>query len=202
MRIRNRKTTPKVVGGHVLRKNNHKLTPNYWNTEQEEIQIDSEKPGKGFKHFLKKKDIISFIEIIPKWEVYSEYLDAIVLGKGNSDYDGVYYHVGVICISAWSKDKDIEVSKEYYNEHKGLFKRMGVVASERKNDYFCEFNEEQIKAYQLLHIFLHELGHHYDRIKTKSKHSTARGENFAEEFAFEHEKQMWNKYEEKFNIVF
>ncbi len=51
----NRKTTPKVAGGKPLRKNNHEVTPNYWNTTQDEVQIDSEKPGKGYKHFLKKE---------------------------------------------------------------------------------------------------------------------------------------------------
>ena len=75
----NRKTTPKVAGGKALRKNNHKQTPNYWNTTQGEVQIDSEKAGKGYKHFLKKRDILKFIKIIPNWEIYSDGLDAIVL---------------------------------------------------------------------------------------------------------------------------
>ncbi len=198
----NRKSAPKVAGGQVLRKNNHKLTPNYWNTTQKEIQIDTEKPGKGFKHFLKKRDIRNFIEIIPNWGIYSQDLDAILLESGNSSHDGVYYYSGVICISAWPKDKDVELNKNYFKEHKPLLKRLGVQSTERKEFFFCEFNEDQIKAFQLLHIFLHELGHHYDRIKTKSKHSSARGEDFAEDFAFEHEKQMWNKYQERFNIVF
>ena len=198
----NRKTTPKVKGGKPLRKNNHEVTPNYWNTTQNEVQIDSEKPGKGYKHFLKKRDILKFIEIIPNWEIYSKGLDAIVLESGESGHDGVYYYVGVICISAWPKEMDMEFSKAYYNDHKELFKRLGVKSKEQNDFYFCEFNEDQIKAYQLLHILLHELGHHYDRMKTKSKHSTARGEKFAEDFAFENEDIMWNKYEETFNVVF
>jgi hypothetical protein len=198
----NRKSTPKVSGGNVLRKNNHKLTPNYWNTTQKEIQIDSEKPGKGYKHFLKKKDILKFIEIIPNWKVYSQYLDGILLEYGDTSHDGVYYYSGVICISSWPKDKDVELGKGYFKEHKALLKRLGVKFTEKRDFYFCEFNEDQIKAFQLLHIFLHELGHHYDRIKTKFRQSTARGEKFAEDFAFEHEKKMLNIYQEKFNVVF
>lgn len=198
----NRKTTPKVSGGKPLKKNNHELTPNYWNTSQSEIQIDSLKPGKGYKHFLKKRDILRFIEIIPNWEKYSQGLDAIVLDNGEVDYDGVYYSSGVICISAWPKDLDIEISKGYFEGHKQLFERLGIKSTKRKDFYFCEFNADQIKAYQLLHILLHELGHHYDRIKTKSKHSSARGEGFAEDFAFENEDKMWNKYEELFDVVF
>lgn len=48
-----RKTTPKVKNGRVQKKNRHNLTPNYWNTRQGELQLDIEKPGKGYKHFLK-----------------------------------------------------------------------------------------------------------------------------------------------------
>ena len=198
----NRKSTPKVSGGQVQKKNNHKLTPNYWNTIQHEIQVDTEKPGKGYKHFLKKRDILKFIEIIPNWNVYSEHLDGILLEKGDSNHDGLYYYSGVICISAWPKDKDVELNKQYFKEHKELFKRLNIKSVKKQSHYFCEFTEDQIKAFQLLHIFLHELGHHFDRIKTKFKHSSARGEDFAEDFAFEHEKQMWNKYEEEFNVVF
>ncbi|WP_235299718.1 hypothetical protein [Portibacter marinus] len=198
----NRKTTPKVAGGKPLRKNNHEETPNYWNTIQDEVQIDSEKLGKGYKHFLKRRDLLKFIEIIPNWEVYSRGLDAIVLESGKSGRDGVYYHSGVICISAWPKEMDIELNKRYFEDHKDLFKRLGIKYLEKDDFYFCEFTPDQIKAYQLLHILLHELGHHYDRMKTKTKHSTARGEKFAENFAFENEERMWNKYEETFNIVF
>ena len=198
----NRKTTPKVKGGKPLRKNNHTQTSNYWNTQQKEVQIDEYKPGKGFKHFLKKKDIINFIEIIPNWEVLSQDLDAIVLSFGDVDYDGHYNNNGVISISAWEKDRDVLMDNGYYQDHKELFERLGVIATPKSGGVFCEFTEDQIKAYQLLHILLHELGHHYDRIKTKSKFKSSRGEQYAEEFAFVNEKEIWNKYQEKFNVVF
>jgi len=197
----NRKTTPKVAGGKPLRKNNHKVTPNFWNTEQEFVQIDEEKPGKGFKHFLKKKDIIKFLEIIPNWNMLSKHLDAIVLTYGGFGYDGYYNNNGVICISAWEKDRDILVNENYYHAHKELFERLGVESTKQSAGYFCEFTIDQIKAYQLLHILLHELGHHYDRIKTKSKYKAARGEDYAETFAFDNEKLIWKRYQEAFNVV-
>lgn len=52
-----RRTATKVKNGSVQKKNRHAKTPNYWNTYQDEIQIDIEDPGKGYKHFLKKRDI-------------------------------------------------------------------------------------------------------------------------------------------------
>ena len=110
----NRKTTPKVVGGKPLRKNNHDLTPNFWNTTQKEVQISEEKPGKGYKHFLKKRDIIQFLTLIPNWQQLSQDLDAIVLENGESSYDGLYNNNGVICISAWEKEQDVLLDKGYF----------------------------------------------------------------------------------------
>ncbi|MEZ4884245.1 MAG: hypothetical protein R3E32_05850 [Chitinophagales bacterium] len=92
--------------------------------------------------------------------------------------------------------------KHNYQAHKELFDRLGIKATEQKNGVFCEFATDQIKAYQLLHILLHELGHHYDRIKTKSKRKAPRGENLAENFAFEYEEQMWLDYQNAFGVVF
>ena len=198
----NRKTTPKVKGGKPLRKNNHALTPNYWNTIQAEVQIDEQKPGKGYKHFLKKRDILRFLEIIPNWEYLSEGLDAIVLEAGNGRYDGVYNNNGVICIAAWEKEQDVLVNRTYYEEHKALFQRLGIKATEQKKGVFCEFSVDQIKAFQLLHILLHELGHHFDRIMTRSRFKSSRGEQFAENFAYIKEKEMWVNYQEVFKVVF
>lgn len=138
----NRKTAPKVKGGRVQKKNRHALTPNYWNTRQDILQIDIESPGKGYNHFLKKRDIIEFLEILPNWKEINIEFDAILLAEG-------------------------------------------VV---------CYFTERPIKAYQLLHILFHEIGHHHDRITTKSKNNSARGEEYAESYAGKYEKKIWNKY--------
>lgn len=202
MRHQNRKTTPKVKGGIALRKNNHKLTSNYWNTEQDAVIIDSEKPGKGYKHFLKKRDVLQFIDLIPNWDKLSESLDAIVLVEGMDDCDGYYNNNGVVCISAWEKEQDVYYSKAYYYDHEELFNRLKVKATEENNGFYCEFTADQIKAYQLLHILLHELGHHYDRINTKSKYISSRGEDYAEQFAFKYEEQMWLDYQDAFGVVF
>ncbi len=201
MRRLNRKTSPKVVGGLTLRKNNHKLTSNYWNTVQEEVVIDSEKPGRGYKHFLKKRDILKFIETLPNWNEISVDLDAIVLIAGEWGLDGYYNNDGVICICAWEKEMDRTFSQGYFNDHKELFERLGVKSKKIKGEYFCEFNEDQIKAFQLLHILLHEIGHHVDRINTRSKRTCSRGEKFAEDYAFEHEAIVWERYQNEFKVV-
>ncbi len=94
-----RKTTPKVKNGKVQKKNRHEPTENYWNTRQDELQIDIEKPGKGYKHFLKKRDIIKFLQLLPNWEELNVELDAVILAEGDGN-DG-WYDDGVLAICAW-----------------------------------------------------------------------------------------------------
>ena len=195
-----RKTTPKVKNGKVQKKNRHDLTPNYWNTRQEELQLDVEKPGKGYKHFLKKRDIIKFLQILPNWEELNIELDAIILARGG-DADG-WYNNGVLAICAWEKDKTVSMNKEYFAEHKEIFIRLKVQYEIKSSSVICHFTENQIIAYQLLHILLHELGHHHDRISTKTKIDNGpRGENYAESYALKYEKIIWNRFFENFEMI-
>jgi hypothetical protein len=202
MKHLNRKSAPRVIGGTVSRKSDAATTPSYWNTKQDDVVIDVQKPGSRYKHFLRKRDILKFLNLIPNWEELSFGLDAIVLTTGGVDYDGIYDNNGVICLSAWEKNRDIGMNAEYFFGHKDLFDRLRIKSRKIQDGYYLEFSPEQIKAFQLLHVFLHELGHHVDRMRTKSQNQAARGERFAETFAFEHEKQMLIKYQDAFGIVF
>jgi hypothetical protein len=194
-----RKSTPKVKDGRVQKKNRHDLTPNYWNTRQEELQLDIQKPGKGYKHFLKKRDIIRFLNLLPNWEELNIELDAVILAEGGGA-DG-WYSNGVIAICAWEKDKTTSISKEYFNHHKNIFDRLNVEYEIKSTGVICHFNENQIIAYQLLHILLHEFGHHHDRISTKDKMDVPRGEDYAEDYALKYEKVIWNRFFEEFQIA-
>lgn len=193
-----RKVTPKVKNGRVQKKNRHERTPNYWNTRQDVLQLDIEKPGKGYKHFLKKRDILRFLNILPNWEELHIELDAVILAEGGGA-DG-WYDDGVLAICAWEKDKHLIVDKQYFEEHQQIFERLRVSYRTTSNGVYCEFTEQQIVAYQLLHIFLHELGHHHDRISTKDRASLPRGERYAEDYALKYEKIIWNKFFEEFEM--
>jgi hypothetical protein len=199
MRVQ-RKTTPKVKDGRVQKKNRHDITPNYWNTRQDELQLDTEKPGKGFKHFLKKRDIVKFLQILPNWEELNIELDAIILAEGGGS-DG-WYSNGVLAICAWEKDKSVTLNKDYFNDHKDIFERLKLEYEIKSSGVICQFNEKQIIAYQLLHIFLHELGHHHDRVSTKEKIDNApRGERYAEDYALKYERIIWNRFFEEFKMI-
>ncbi len=192
-----RRTATRIKKGKAQKKNRHARTPNYWNACQDDIQLDVENPGKGYKHFLKKRDIRQFLEILPNRDEIDVKFDAVLLCYGSSYIDG-WYQNGVVGISAWPKEMTQAYSLEYFQAHKALFERLEVKYKIGKDTVTCYFTENQIKAFQLLHILLHELGHHHDRITTKSKRRSARGENYAENYAFKCEEIIWNKYFECF----
>ena len=195
-----RKSAIRVKCGTVQKKNRHTKTPNYWNTYQDDIQIDVENPGKDFKHFLKKRDIKLFLEILPNREEIDFRFDAVVLAYGNHFQDG-WYRNGVIGICAWEKDMSREMNKKYFEDHKTIFEKLNVKYTMKKDYVICDFTENQIKAFQLLHILLHEIGHHHDQINTKKKSTCGRGENYAESYASKYEQMIWNKYFEHFPLV-
>ena len=90
---------------------------------------------------------------------------------------------------------------DHYEDHKALFDRMGIPTHPIENGVMCEFTDAQVRAYQLLHILLHELGHHHDRMTTKSKVRASRGESYAEAYALRHEAAIWGRYQEAFGVL-
>jgi hypothetical protein len=194
-----RRTATKIKDGSVQKKNRHTKTPNYWNTHYDDIQIDAEKPGKGYKHFLKKRDIKMFLNILPNHEEIDPDFDAVLLSQGSYYNDG-WYKNGVVAINAWEKDLCRNCSMDYFKDHKEIFDKLEVKYDIKKDHVICDFTENQIKAYQLLHVFLHEVGHHHDCVHTKSRKCCSKGEKYAEDYALKYEKIIWEKYFENFPI--
>ncbi len=194
-----RKTAPKVKNGLVQKKNNWNETPNYWNTNLNTLFIDKEPPGEGSKHFLRKKDVISFISILPDWEELSKGLNAIILARSDGGTEG-WINSGVIALCAWPRKMWKSYDPQHYLEHKSTLNRLGVRCIKNGNQYECQFTESQIRGYLLLHILLHELGHHHDRMSTKNKNFISRGESYAENYALKYENQIWDAYLKKFEI--
>jgi hypothetical protein len=195
-----RKTTPRVINGKVQRKNRSAPTPNYYNTPQELPVIDRQRPGRGYRHVLKKKDIVGFISILPDWDELSKGLDAIFLAPAEENTDG-WHRPGIVAVCAWEREFWCEADREFYKQHRDLLKRLGVPC--RMSSPCCyelRWEEPTIRAYQLLHILLHELGHHHDRMTTRSQCDIARGEPYAEAYARAYEKTIWDRYFEVFGL--
>ena len=62
------------------------------------------------------------------------------------------------------------------------------------------WTEAQARAFQLLHILPHELGHHHDRMTTRTRRYAARGEPYAEEYANRVLDDVWPAYISRFGI--
>jgi hypothetical protein len=177
----NRRTATKVKDGRVQRKNRRAFT------SHERLVIDRESPGESRRHVISKRDVLAFIEIIPDWDRLSVRLERIVLSAVDSDWDGLheFYHreeSGGIFLNAWDDDLWVHLSHKYFSDHESILRRLGVSHESEKDFVFCRFTEPQARAFTLLHVFMHELGHHYDRVTQKHR-DAKRGEDYAERFA-------------------
>jgi hypothetical protein len=114
-------------------------------------------------------------------------LERIVLAAPSHDSDGLYefFHreeTGAIYLHAWSEDLWVEMAMPYFEAHRYIFDQIGVRYDVEASLARCYFSESQARAFSLLHVFLHELGHHFDRLHQKHLGST-KGEEYAERFA-------------------
>lgn len=196
-----RKTVPKIKGGKVQKKNDHRLTP--WRG----FVVDRETPRQGFRHLVTKRDIFDFIELLPDWRDLVYGLEHILLSRGHDDEEedsteALYTHyesegTGGIEIAAWKNDLIQDIPADYFAEHRSIFQKIGLKHEIKGDSVTCWFDEPKARAFILVHVFVHELGHHHDRMSGKSPRSS-RGESYAENFANRLEDIVWPKYVEKF----
>ena len=109
---------------------------------------------------------------------------------------------GVVAVCAWERQHVLDWDTDFVNDHVEILKRLGVACDPDEEDpkrTRCHFNEASIKGFQLMHILLHELGHHHDRMTTKSQDQSSRGESFAETYALKYADRLWDAYFEEFN---
>lgn len=192
----NRRTATKVRDGRVRRKNRHRPTGHRG------YVLDREPAGHGFRHVVSKRDVQAFIEIIPDWDRYSERLRRIVLEGHSEELDGAYefFHreeTGIIFLCAWPADLWISLTFSYFDYHAPLLEELGVSGERRRDGVLCRFTEAQARAFTLLHVLMHELGHHWDRLHQKHADSS-KGEEYAERFANSRFWQLFPAYQRVF----
>ena len=195
-----RKTAMGIRNGHTRRKNNWAHSPSLYVNPPPSLEIHRRPPGDGYKHLLLKRDIERFVTLIPNWKTVSVGLNAIVLDTGRYCKDG-WYRDGVIGIRAWRTEMRFEPHRDWYIEHRDFLKRIeACVYGDDPDTVEIYWTPWTARAYQLCHVFLHELGHHRDRMTTRSRRWCARGEGFAESYAWEFEPQVWERYLEEFGM--
>jgi hypothetical protein len=188
-----RKVAPKVRDGAVQKKNNHRPTATLG------YVLARESPARGYRHMVTKQDIRLLTSIIPGWDEISDGIESVILTAGSQSYDGRYElfqreKTGSIQIPAWHGELWTVFAVEYFREHADVFERLGVVSETHPNGIECRFTAPQLKGFLLLHVFLHELGHHVDRMTSKAQLVSRRGESFAETYANELCSIIWPAY--------
>lgn len=189
-----------VLQVKVQKKHWRPCTPNYYceAIQPDLVVVDRRRPNAGYRHVLTKSDVYRFLQLLPEWEALAVGLNAIVLTEGEDGLDG-WYRPGVVAVSPWSTDIWKECQPWYYDAHREIFARLGIKTEELPDGYVrCEWTEPAVRAYQLLHILLHELGHHHDLITTRRQKYATRGESYAEEYALRHEAVLWDAYLREF----
>ena len=199
MRRSQRKTGTKVRDGKVTRKNRTELSNHYSQVRQAAPVIDRLRPGDGYKHYLTVAEVKRFIQILPDWGELSVGLDAIILAEGG-DVMGWHWD-GVVAVCAWEREYQTDWDTEFVSAHAAILDHLGVAREPIADDptgIWCHFDDASIKGFQLMHILLHELGHHHDRMTTKSRIRSARGESFAETSALKYADRLWDRYFREF----
>ena len=186
----NRRSTPKVRDGRVQKKNRH--APTRLNS----LSVGLSRPASGFRQVTSKQDIWKFLRLIPDWKRVSSDLDMIYLCcRGDVDYDGYYgfpQHPEIV-LAPWANDLKIRTSGDHFRQHEAIFRQLGAAIVQVKGGFECRFTEESARAYQLLHIFLHELGHHHYRI-TAGRGKSGGSEKYAEDYALRRHHNLWRDY--------
>lgn len=217
-----RRSAMRVRDGRVLKKNNWRLDQgDYRALAQDEIRLDRRRPPEGCRHLITIGQLRSFIALLPDWDEVAIGLDAIVLDSA-TDCDG-WCGPGVVAVCAWQQDLWDWWRPAEIQEHRHLLDMLEVerVPVEQSPD-FAEFagwfeqrtgkpakpaglmelrwTEGQARAYQLLHILPHELGHHHDRMTTRAQRFLGRGEAYAEAYANRVLERAWSAYARRFGV--
>jgi hypothetical protein len=197
----NRKSAMRVRSGRVAKKNNwipdHR---DYYARAQSEIQIERSDPGPGYRHVVTVAQMRRFIEILPDWEELAVGLKAISIWRGNSEWLGLS-NPGVVVITSWPRELWWLVERSWVDEERELLTRLEVeIVPDRGSSYLeLRWTEAQARAYMLTDVLVHELGHHHDRMTTKSGR-LGRGEAFAESYARRVRAEVWPEYVDRFGI--
>jgi hypothetical protein len=196
-----RRTAMKVRNGRVQRKNLHAKTPHYFHTEMASLVIDRLRPGFGCRHVVRKEHVRRFLPLLPDWDELSLGLNAIVLADGNSNCMG-WHRPGVVAICAW--DREIEwhdCYQSFFKEHVGVFEALAIPYDVGVERISVRFTEATARAFSLVHVLVHELGHHHDRMTTRSKRESCRGEAYAENYSCQFQNAIVQRYRKEFGDI-
>lgn len=195
-----RKSEQTVKRGRFSKTENQRYTPGAEILAGTSVVLERHRPGKGYRHVLRKDDVERFITLLPDWDELAIGLETVALLEGRDDIEGIYGH-GWIGICAWSRALWHQYERSFLEQPRPSILRVGVPIQDDGERLIGKWTEETIRAYQLLDVFIHELGHHHDRMTTDSQRTVARGERYAEEYATRYADAIWDAYCAEFDFV-
>jgi hypothetical protein len=211
----------RVRDGRVQKKNNWSFDRgNLTAVAPRDVAVERRKPGEGYRHVMTVSDLRTFLELLPDWDELAVGLRAIVLGgeEACDDCMGWYGPPGLIGICGWDHDLWWDIIEEsWLDEHRPVLELLNVerrLLSEQEErellgpfagsfddrSFELRWTAGQARAFQLLHILPHELGHHHDRITTSGKRRPQRGESYAENYANHVVRAVWSAYTRTFGV--
>jgi hypothetical protein len=195
-----RRDAVRVRGGRTQKKNNWRPDRgDFYVVGQDEIRLDRRPPGPGYRHLVTIAQLRTFIGLLPDWDEVAVGLHGIVLGAGEEHVHG-WAGDGVVALLAWEHELWWEDCAPWFaEEHREVFDLIGVAVIRHGRRLQVQWTEEQARAFQLLHILPHELGHHHDAITTRSWRGS-RGEAYAEDYALRVQNQVWPAYARHFAL--
>jgi hypothetical protein len=200
-----RKTSPKVKDGRVVPKNRWSPTRAIAEAfagravpDGPSLVVHREHPGRSYRHLVDEWDVRLFVALLDDWPDLSQQLRGVLLAAGDEHCQG-WYSGGVIGLAAWSRDLAQEWDKPFVDEHAVVLDRLDVPTEPCEQDsVLCRFDEASARGFLLMHVLLHELGHHRDRLDTRRRVDSPRGEPFAEAYANERAEALWPAYHRAF----
>lgn len=197
MRAQQRKSAPGVKGGKVQKKNRQALSPDIYEHDFEELVVIRQRPAKGYFHAVTPTDVRRWVRRIGDWTQIAPTVKAVVLTPGGDWCYGRYNNAGIIKIDAWPRSGEHFVPER----KKWLVEQLGFdapVQDASGRDGTLLFSRDQARAFLLMGTFLHELGHHLDRVTTRSKKDASNGEPFAIEYELRMQRELWSVFVEEF----
>jgi hypothetical protein len=162
------------------------------------LPIARERPAPGFRHVLMRRDVVRFLELLEDWDELAEGLEGIRLAGGDPDCFG-WYEPGLVVLGAWPRTSAIILDEAWVEESRPVLERLEVpIESLGGGRRRLEFDERSARGFLLLDVLLHELGHHHDRMHTRSQYECSRGEPYAMDYAERRTEELWERYVDAF----
>ena len=157
-----------------------------------EIEIERERSGRGWRHVVSRADVERFVELIDDWDELAEALSVIRLAAGAWTFG--YSNPHAIAVRAFPRDMRVPMVRF------DCFARRVLSLLEVPAVGRCfHFQPDTARAWQLLDVFMHELGHHVD-MRSNAMMRARGGEYFAIRFAADRLVVLWPRYRRAFEL--